>query len=486
MNIEERRTVPTQGVIKGGLGNFFVSLPFFMLVIIIALLLGTGLGISGGLFGTEVLAAITGAIAMPIIIILRQDELTATLIVAIHLYIDWFVGLAFVAQILTLGLLLVFFLTQSPRYPWVEPRALWLWAVLLTLAIFPSLRGINALDGTYYYFNVIFNAFIILWLGTVIARDITNVRRLFIMLTIFGVILAIITLIQTTTGKLLFTTSKNDAWLVFVSGYRLGATGVTRAGSYLVNPDANGAIFALLLLPPVSLLVRSSSFLEKIFYFAAILLMSIALLATYSTGAWSAAAAGIVVFIALAGRARYGVRISVFVLVTILALIIFFPQQISFQIQHALLPAEASLRIGAWQTGIRVILAFPLTGIGMGRYVYFRRADPYRVPAQYIPLDHPHNSYLELAALGGLPIATVFIALLLFALWLALQNWVKVDTDARTLLASGLASITALSVFSMTNAGWTLTPLATICWLILGAISSPLLAKKISKKKKRM
>ena len=109
---------------------------------------------------------------------------------------------------------------------------------------------------------------------------------------------------------------------------------------------------------------------------------------------------------------------------------------------------------------------------------YLQRSAAYGVQAKYIPLAHPHNSYLELAAMAGLPTLFVFLALLLFALWKSWRNWIQVDARTRCLLGGGIASIVALSVNSMSINGWTLPPLAAIGWLVLGAISSPLLIRK--------
>ncbi len=103
----------------------------------------------------------------------------------------------------------------------------------------------------------------------------------------------------------------------------------------------------------------------------------------------------------------------------------------------------------------------------------------------YIPLDHPHNSYVEWAAMAGLPVLFVFLALLVAGIRLALYNWIKADAQTRALLGSGLALIIALSFNSWSNDCWTLPPLAAIGWLILGAISSPILRESLFQKMKQ-
>lgn len=82
--------------------------------------------------------------------------------------------------------------------------------------------------------------------------------------------------------------------------------------------------------------------------------------------------------------------------------------------------------------------------------------------------------------MGGLPVFIIFMALMLFALCLAMRNWRLVDVRTRSLLGGGIAAVIALSINSVSINGWTLPPLAAIGWLILGVISSPLLAKSLS------
>ena len=407
--------------------------------------------------------------------VVQHDELIAVLIFVIHVYVDWYLGLAFSAQFITMGLLLVFFLIRSPERPWVRPQNLWLWIVFLLLALFPMVRGYTLRDGVYFYVNSLFNALLVFWLALLVAQDIASVRRLFKMLAIVATLLAIHTIIEARTGILLFRTARFDTTVNGPLSFPLGKTGIIRAESFMLNPDANGGFFAFMLLLPLGLFLDSSSWREKVLYLVEILLMALALLFTYTTGAWLALGAGVVAFAIFAGTIRYRVQIAAIFLVSLLAIIAIFPTQIYRLVQHATATNEWTLRFGVWQTALRVISAFPLTGIGLGRSVYFIRAQPYRVRAQNVPVYHPHNSFLEMTALGGIPLGLMFLALLMLACWYALRNWRQMDKSAHSLLGGGLAAVVSLTFFSLSNAGWTLTPLLAGGWLILGAIASPLL-----------
>lgn len=441
----------------------------------IALLLGGGLGytgikIGGGIFGLFLVA---------IVIILRQDELAATLVIAVHLYVDWFGGLNIGAQLMAVVLLGVFYLARSARSPWVEPRALWLWALFLGLCIFPAIRGAtDYFDIVLYYPNVILGALIMFWLGTVVSRDTSSMRRLWIMLSVFATLIALHTIIQEVTGKFLFSTGSHDLALAQVSNYQLGPAAVSRVGSFFLDPDYNGAFLSMMLFLPLGLFVASSSFLEKVFYLAETFLMLLAMLFTYSGAAWIGTAVGFLAFFMLVGRTRFRFLLPLCVLSAVVLLVVFFPVQLNLLFQHAEGVDEISARVGIWQTAIRVIMAFPLTGIGLSHTLYLQIADPYRVPAQTLPIDHPHNSYLEFGAMAGIPVLLVFVALLFYVLWWAYFNWRRADERTRSLIGTGIAAAIALSICSLATNGWTLFPLAAAGWLILGAASSPLLTRR--------
>ncbi|HJT55525.1 MAG TPA: O-antigen ligase family protein [Ktedonobacteraceae bacterium] len=439
-------------------------------------------GLSGLVLGTKdesTTAFIAGTLLFLLALALRRYELAVVMIVAAHIYIDWFLGLQIVASVVSVGLLFFLFCIRSPRHPWRSPRALWLWGLFLVLTLPPALRGAQSRsDFSFYYINDIFGALVMFWLGLVVVTDKMCLRILFKLLTIFGVLLAIHTIIQARTGIVIFDTSRFDAYLAQLSDFQLASATIHRAGSFLQNPDWNGTFFAIMLFLPLGLLVETRSFLEKIGCFLAMLLMAIALLCTYSIGAWIGALGGITGFFLFAGRSHYRLLVPLLVIIIGAILVTVFPSEISAQVQRVFEPTELSLRSGAWQTAVRVITAFPWTGIGLGLTNYLQNAEPYRVPAQYLPLAHPHNSYLEWGAMAGLPVLMLFLALLLFALEQARRNWMAGDKGTRCLLSGGIAAVMALSVNSLSINGWTLPPLAAIGWLVLGAIASPLITSK--------
>src|SRR2546423_2771752 len=119
------------------------------------------------------------------------------------------------------------------------------------------------------------------------------------------------------------------------------------------------------------------------------------MLFTYSTGSWVAASVAAVTFFVLLGGMRYRAQLLLCLSAAVTVVLIGFSSSFNLLLQHSSNPVELTSRVGAWQTALRVISAFPLTGVGLGEQTYLVYSLPYMVPEQLVPLVHPHNSYLE-------------------------------------------------------------------------------------------
>ena len=230
------------------MGGFFSPSPLpLILTVTVVLLMGSVLGV----FGLYAGLALIGGMILVIILLLQKYEAAATLLIAVSLYIDWYLGLHLVAVALAFSLLLVFWLTRSVQHPWVEPRVIWLWALFLVLGIYPAVQGALMLyDAATYYPSDILGAFLTFWLGSVLARDSNCVRRLFSLFAGLGMLIAVHTLIQSATGTMLFASSHYDALLLANSAYELARTNAHRAGSFFVDPNWNGTFLATMFFLP--------------------------------------------------------------------------------------------------------------------------------------------------------------------------------------------------------------------------------------------
>lgn len=463
--------------------KLFVATAPFPLLIVLTWLVAIALG--HHLLLEFVSMGVISFLLMIPIVVLREDELAAVFCIVVHVYVDWYLRVTFLGIALTLVLLLILLMRRSSQKARSWPLAWGAWLVLLVLALFRTAYTPNFSYGADYYVNIFVLASLACWLGSVLAKDLASIRRLFIGLSIFGTLLAGHTLIQAITGHFLFLIPTYKSQISVISYFSPGSLGVHRPESFLLNADTNGNFLALMLFIPLGLLMTSTSSFAKGCYVASILLMIAALFLTYTTGALLAAGAGLLTFVILTRHTlfarfkqhRHHLQIVLAMLLTLLLLAVGFRSQLHLLYLHIINPAELATRVAAWQTGLAVINAHPLTGLGLGRDVYLIGSQPYRVPAQHLALEHPHNSYIELAALGGLPVVCLFVFVLAFSLWHASRTWTQADVFTRPILAGGIAAVVVLSCASLTNAGWTLEPLAMIGWLLLGVVSSPFLAQ---------
>jgi hypothetical protein len=416
---------------------------------------------------------VISAALIAILAILRQDTIAVGIILVVHLYLDWYLGL----RVLALPMIIVFLAASLwMRSSWLAPPALWLWGLLLMLAIF---RGTLSLyDTLYYYPNVFVAALITFWLGAVIAQDATSIYRLFKMLAALAAALAIHTIIAAETGVILFALPSPANLYVTAFSYELASSDFYRMGSFFVDPNWNGSFLALMLFIALGLFAASKSLVSKALFLIEILLLPFALLFTFSAGAWVSCVSGLILFLIFVGPQRR--TLIFFMAVILLTMVIWLRPELNSLLEHASDPVALSVRQNAWDTALRAIFAFPLTGVGLGLVGYAARVEPFHGPTDLVALDHPHNSYLELGAMAGLPVLITFIAILLIALWRAVINWARADISVRPLFAGGLTSVIVLSINSMTINAWTLPPLAAVGWLILGVISSPLLSRGVT------
>ena len=454
-------------------------LVFLMLVLLGTLCLGVGIGVSSPIYAV----AITSILALAFILISRLDELALTLIVAIHILVDGYLDLGKyqIALLLTLVLLSTCYLGRSADHPWTRPRLIWLWIVFLILNIYPTING-TVFSLTYainFYLDLVLGAFIMFWLGNMIAKDISATRRVFQLLAVLAALIALHTIIQATTGKFLFETSASQGHLIQYGNFQAqGAVGTSRYGSFFSTPDGDGAFLATCFFLPLGLFIESKRLRTKVIYFLEMLLILVALMFTYSAGSLIAVLIGIVVFMFLVGRIRSFMLLIVSITTIAVLAYIVAPSWIATELAHANDQSHISDHQGTIQTAVRVIEAYPLFGVGLDDQAYLVRAEPYRSPLQSQPQAEPDNSYLQWGATSGIPVMLVFILLLGFVFWFAWRNWLAIEIRYRALLGGGLVALIALSISSLGVDGWTnAAGIEYLGWLIAGIIASPFLTR---------
>ncbi len=452
----------------------WVSLP-------VALAAGLLLGMSGSF---TLVALAVGGLALAYLLAIDQRALAAVIIVGVGLLLDYTQALPLpfffptIATLLALFFLVAWFLMQSAERSWVRVPHLGWWICLLVLAFLPALRG-GVAQGGRYYVTVLFNALLLYIVGVQVARSLAHVRWLFSLLSGFAALVAIHSFLQSRTGNVLLPGHYWDSYLVSVNYFTLIGSTHIRAGSFFINPDSDGAFLALMFFIPVSLLLEAPSRRLKVLYGVEAALILLGLFFTYSLASIATVCAGGIVFLFLVGRGRYRFYALGFIGMLIVGILVAFPSLLRSLYNHLTAPGELTLRLGAWETAIRVILAHPLTGLGLSFYTYRTGAELYRVPLQTSTLAHPHNSFLELAALGGIPVLLIFLVIFGKAWWVAFRNYRGGGKAQHTLLGGGMTALIVITMNSFATNAWTLPPLVILDWLILGALCSPALLQPL-------
>jgi O-antigen/teichoic acid export membrane protein/O-antigen ligase len=442
------------------------------------------LGLTNGL---AVLAAVAATYVGVMLILARQDALLASLCIAVGVIVDWYhlipwplgIPISF-AALIALGVIGYRWFTRSPEHPWVWPPYMWLWLLLMALAAPAILLGIDLTESLDYYVYVMIISLVMYALGVLLARDISQVRRLLNLLAGFSTAIGIHTMIEASTGLFIVKTDFETEYLTANANFTFYGTETARAGSFLLNPDQNGVFLAVAVILPIGLLLASRSLLARTAYGLEAAAILVALLATYSTGAIAAFLGGLLALLLLVRKKRALLFAAGLIGVIAGTLFLLFPSSAALLLEHATSTSEFAQRSGAWLTALRIIAANPLTGIGLGRTTYYQRSVIYQVTLQRGALTQAHNSFLELASQAGLPVLLIFLVLLGGTLWRAFQNFRRTEKQHSPLLGSILGAATALSINSFLTAGWTLRPVEWMVWLLLGAASSPLLARSLT------
>lgn len=453
-----------------------------LLLIAASVTLGAALTIRTiGPLGVGVMAVALMIIA---VVALRLDEVMVLIIIVGCVVIDWYRLVDFsilrfpiVAPTLASLLIGVMLVSRSQARMWIPVPNLWLWSMLLILVV-PAIARVIP---TYYPESLVFyglqlfvTPLLLYIVGVQLGHTLATIRHILAMITGFGTLVAAHTILVALTGTFLFETQHEADYLGVRGNFVFTESDTARVGSFLLNPDWNGTFLMMMACITAGLFVESTSPRARLIYATELALILPALFFTYSLAALAAAGFGVIVLIVVVGRPRQLIGLFAVVGLAIAAVAVAFPAQLDALQQHASSPREGAFRLGAWLTALRVIAAHPITGIGLSQFTYLQRAEPYRVPMEFLQESHPHESYLELAAMGGIPLAAIFLALVGAVMWEAVRGCRCADKQHRPLLGGALAAVAALAFNSLAINAWTLPPLAALAWLILGLLSSPI------------
>ncbi len=189
-----------------------------------------------------------------------------------------------------------------------------------------------------------------------------------------------------------------------------------RFGSFFLNPNLMGA-FGVLVFPVMFIRTFIEEIRWKRIYCAVgLLALSFALIETQSRGPLLGLVMSLFFLFAIPTRTLSMMKKIGYLLLFLTVFYLFMPGFFAhvterFDDVESETNTEAVSRQTMWSFTQRIIRDYPLAGIGFGEKQYIEYALQYGFKEEYsgMPLDNPHNSYLEMAVCAGTPALVIFI-----------------------------------------------------------------------------
>jgi putative inorganic carbon (HCO3(-)) transporter len=192
------------------------------------------------------------------------------------------------------------------------------------------------------------------------------------------------------------------------------------------------------------------------------LLLSLAIIATFSLGTWVGTAGALLTLAGLHSRralARVALGLGTLGALSAAGFVL-------LGVERVTSGATATFRRLIWTAALAMVRDHPLTGIGLDNFLY-------RYQLEYMPpeawqepnISHPHNwvlqFWLELGLLGLLAIGMVLGRFF----WLAVRQWRGgCGSEQRALIAGALASMVGLLLHGLLDNSYFLVDLAYLFW----------------------
>ncbi|MGH2365335.1 MAG: O-antigen ligase family protein [Chloroflexota bacterium] len=255
----------------------------------------------------------------------------------------------------------------------------------------------------------------------------------------------------------------------YATGHGIQAEGVRRLVAIYDSPD-NVALYlgrlvpiaaAIALLAPLSLARRAA-------YAAVAGLMLLAVLLSFTRGAWVGVFLALLVVAAFAGRRWVAAALAGGV---VAAVGISFVQAKRVRSILQFTPGSTGFtRLALWRSTVSMIRAHPWFGIGLDNFLY--QYPRYMLPAaaDEPDLSHPHNVVLDFWSRAGIfaLAALVWLEVLFFAKAWRLAH--AADTWTRAFAVGLLASMVDALAHGMVDNSYFLIDLSLVFWLSLGLL----------------
>src|SRR5262249_46367720 len=154
---------------------------------------------------------------------------------------------------------------------------LWIWLALLAISLYPPLHALSLLEGSRYYLSALRNSALFYFVGTQLRTQPAVRSRCCIPQSHLASLLALSVVIQALKGVFLLSIPALEAYLLTFGSFSLPGLQLTRAGSFLLNPDWNGVFMATMAFVGLGLFSSATSSRAKTLHLMQVVLLLLGL-----------------------------------------------------------------------------------------------------------------------------------------------------------------------------------------------------------------
>jgi O-antigen ligase len=130
-----------------------------------------------------------------------------------------------------------------------------------------------------------------------------------------------------------------------------------------------------------------------------------------------------------------------------------------------------AVRFDLWNTSLRMMRDYPLTGIGMSMFRGVVQREEYAIPYYQelgYPPPHAHNEWLQMGVDLGIPGFVLYIAWQVAVVWMLWQGWRSANDYARIVAMAVFAGLLAHAVYGIGDAVTLWDRFSFVLWWLVG------------------
>ncbi len=209
----------------------------------------------------------------------------------------------------------------------------------------------------------------------------------------------------------------------------------------------------------------------RVLWVAASFLMALALILTFSIGAWVAVPAALLLVALLRGRRAFVVGLALGLLGLLGSIVVALTiPRIGSHLD--LSQGTSAIRLDVWQSGLQMLADHPIRGIGLDNFLHYYQ-NGYRQPTAWQDpnLSHPHNLVLDFWLSLGLAGPVLLGCLLGRFSEMVLQRWRRAGALERGLSAGSAGALADLVCHGLVDNSFFLPDLAVLFWLMFAIVA---------------